>query len=142
MVHRLLQLEPAAGVPGSARPCHGNLGEEKMDVDDEHQKHFNMDQLVVSTALSDPDLPDLPPAFKFALQLTFAVLSHVLKKLTRRALQHSHSPLNHYLTVLFTFLATVLKHQPSFGVLERSIPWADLTAFLTTYPTRLWFLKG
>jgi len=110
-VHRLLQLELAAGVPGSARPCHGNLGEEKMDVDDEHhQKCFNTDQLVVSTALSDPDLPDLPPAFKFALQLTFAVLSHVLKKLTRRASQHSHSPLNHYLTALFTFLATVLKH--------------------------------
>ena len=60
-VHRLLQLEPAAGVPGSVRPCHGNLGEEKMDVDDEHhQKRFDTDQLVVSTALSDPDLPDVP----------------------------------------------------------------------------------
>ena len=144
---RVMAKKAAAGVPGSVRPCHGNPGEEKMDVDDEHhQKGFDRDQDIAmrspSTALPDPDLPDLPPAFKFALQLTFAVLSHVLKKPTRKASQYSRSTLNPYLTVLLTFLATVLKHRPSLGVLERSIPWADLTAFFTTVPRKIMVSQG
>ena len=67
--------------------------------------------------------PDHPPAFKFALQLVFQMLSSVLQHLTCKPSQYARSMLNPYLTITLMFLATVLIHSPTSEILEHSIPW-------------------
>jgi len=135
---RVMAKKAAAGVPGSMGGSHGHhphaVDEEKMDVDEE------MRSPTIPSA--EDALMELPAAFKFALQLTFAMLSHVLKKPTRKPSQYAGSTLNPYLTVLLTFLATVLKHKPSLDVMERSIPWADLASFFATIPRKIMISQG
>ncbi|KAJ3572504.1 hypothetical protein NP233_g3036 [Leucocoprinus birnbaumii] len=111
---------------------------DKMDVDDDHHHHQT------SPTLSEADsyMPEDPPAFKYALQLTFAMLSFVLRNPTRRATEFSRSSINPYLTILLTFLATMLKHSPSLALLERSIPWEDLAAFFVTIPRKVMDSQG
>jgi len=111
---------------------------DKMDVDDEHHHQQT------SPTLSEAGIyvPEDPPAFKYALQLTFTMLSYVLRNPTRKANEYSRSTLNPYLTILLTFLATMLKHQPSLKLLERSIPWEDLAAFFVTIPRKVMESQG
>ncbi|CAA7267658.1 unnamed protein product [Cyclocybe aegerita] len=132
---RVMAKKAAAGVPGSMP-----VDEERMDVDE------NGDSVMKSPTLPSADSEnlndDLPPAFKFALELTFAMLSHVLKHPTRKASQYSSSTLNPYLPVILTFLSTVLKHKPTLELLERSIPWAELAAFFATVPRKIMISQG
>ena len=136
------------------------VDEERMDVDEEHLNPLShhpsrsMDSIMKSPVLRDAEprtdsghsngdgIPDHPPAFKFALQLVFQMLSSVLRHPTRKPSQYARSTLNPYLTVLLTFLATVLKHCPTLETLERTIPWADLAAFFATVPTKLMISQG
>lgn len=120
------------------------LGENKMEVDDENQNMQPPTGAQTSPTLSEADsyLPETPLAFKFALQLTFAMLSFVLRNPTRRATEYSRSTLNPYLTTLLTFLATVLKHRPSLALLERNIPWDDLARFFTSIPRKVMESQG
>jgi protein SMG6 len=85
---------------------------------------------------------DHPPTFKFALQLVFQMLSFVLRHPTCKPSQTARSTLNPYLTIIFTFLATVLKHRPTLEILERSIPWADLASFFTVVPRNIMISQG
>ena len=87
-------------------------------------------------------IPDHPPAFKFALQLVFQMLSSVLRHPTRKPSQYARSTLNPYLIIILTFLATVLKHHPTLETLERSIPWADLASFFTVVPRKIMISQG
>jgi protein SMG6 len=80
---------------------------------------------------------DHPPAFKFTLQLMFQVLSSVLRHPTRKPSQYARSTLDPYLTIILTFLATVLKHHPTLETLERSIPWANLASFFTVVSRKI-----
>ena len=61
--------------------------------------------------------------FKLTAQLTFAMLSHVLKYPTRKSSPFARSTLNPYLTIVLTFLTTLSKRTAVLAVLERSIPW-------------------
>ena len=70
----------AAGVPGST-PL-GGVDKERMDIDDQHKGDTEMKPLT-----SEDALPEQPPAFKFALQLNFSVLSHVLQQPTHKSSQ-------------------------------------------------------
>ena len=151
--------EVAAGILESK--VFGGLDEERMDVDEEH--HLNplshhpsrsMDSVMKSPILRNAEprtdsgnsngdgIPDHPPAFKFALQLVFQMLSSVLRHPTRKPSQYARSTLNPYLTVFLTFLATVLKHRPTLETLERTIPWADLAAFFATVPNKIMIKQG
>ena len=130
---RVMAKKAAAGVPGSTHL--GGVDEERMDVDDEHRGDAGIKS-------SEDALPEQPPAFKFALQLTFSMLSHVLRRPTRKSSQYARSNLNPYLTVLLTFLSTVLKHRPTLDVLERSIPWEELGAFFATVPRKIMISQG
>jgi protein SMG6 len=85
---------------------------------------------------------DHPPAFKFALQLLFQMLSSVLRHPTRKPSQYARSTLNPYLTIILTFLATILKHHPTLETLERSIPWGDLASFFTLVPRKIMISQG
>jgi protein SMG6 len=95
-------------------------------------------------AREDSNGVDHPPAFKFALQLVFQMLSSVLRHPTRKLepSQYARSTLNPYLTIILTFLATVLKHYLTSETLERSIPWVDLASFFTVVPRKIMISQG
>lgn len=153
----------AAGILDSKMALGGV--DEKMDVDESHtltplthhlsrRRDFVMKSptLPEAEAKSQTDdaredsnnngIPDHPPAFKFALQLVFRMLSSVLRHPTRKPSQFARSTLNPYLTILLSFLATVLKHHPTLETLERSIPWADLASFFTVVPRKIMISQG
>jgi protein SMG6 len=89
------------------------------------------------------DILNHPPAFKFALQLVFQMLSSVLRHPTRKPSQYgARSTLNLYLTIILTFLVTVLKHHPTLETLERSIPKADLASFFTVVSRKIMISQG
>ena len=104
--------------------------DERMDVDaDERRRSNDVDALnaQVSPLLSDAATPmEPPPAFKMAQELTFTMLAHALRS-TRDA------P-NPYITILLTFLQTILRHPEGLAAFERAIPWTDLAVFLTRGP--------
>ena len=68
-----------AGAPGSTHL--GGMEEERVDIDDEHKGNAGIKS-------SEDALPKQPPAFKFALQLTF---SHVLRQPACKSFQYTHS---------------------------------------------------
>ncbi|TFK55267.1 hypothetical protein OE88DRAFT_1654050 [Heliocybe sulcata] len=130
----VLGLGTGASTTGESAPAKVKLvkkseedGDRKMDIDDDVD-------MGASPALSEAqaigiEAPELPLAFKFALQLTFAMLSHALRKPTRKPSALQKSTLNPYITIILTFLATILRHQSIRVILERSVPWEDLAAF-------------
>ena len=161
----------AAGILES-KTAIGEVDEERMDVDEEHHAHHlsplshhpsrSLDSVMKSPTLPNVEpqtdgagagagtsgdsntdgTPDHPPAFTFALQLVFQMLSSVLRRPTRKPSQYARSTLNPYLTIILTFLATVLKHRPTLETLERSIPWADLASFFATVPRKIMISQG
>ena len=157
-------LKRAGGVgPREAGPAamrvmakRGVVDEEKMDVDGEHGTDVDMqsvssataalftNSVQVSPAMSDAetDSPEHPAPFKLALQLTFAMFSHVLRHPTRKSSPFARSTLNPYLTVLLTFLATVLKHPQTLEMLERSVPWEELARFFAKVPRNVMAAQG
>jgi hypothetical protein len=70
------------------------------------------------------------------------MLSHVLKKPTRKASPFARATLNPYLTVILTFLSTISKHAATLAILERSIPWSQLAEFLTSVPRNVMLAQG
>lgn len=148
----------AAGILES-KTVLGGVDEEKMDVDEELYTLTPLSSLVSrsrdcimksptlpeaeaesQTAGSNGEgIPDHPPSFKFALQIVFRMLSSVLRRRhpTRKPSQYAQLTLNPYLTIILTFLATILKHHPTLETLERTIPWADLGSFFTVVPRKI-----
>ncbi|KAF9483772.1 hypothetical protein BDN70DRAFT_904058 [Pholiota conissans] len=133
---RVMAKKAAAGVPGSIP-----IDEERMDVDESPIAHHT-EAHTHGADSEDSALLEHPPAFKYAVQLTFAMLLHVLRRPTRKASQYARSNINPYLTILLTFLSTVLKHAPTLSVLERSIPWGELATFFATIPRRIMIGQG
>ncbi|KII90159.1 hypothetical protein PLICRDRAFT_124089 [Plicaturopsis crispa FD-325 SS-3] len=80
------------------------------------------------------DSVEQPPALKFALQLMFSMLSQVLRDPMRKASPFASSTLNPYLSVVLTFLATILKHSATRTVLGCAVPWDALAVFFATAP--------
>ncbi|KAK7043684.1 hypothetical protein VNI00_008295 [Paramarasmius palmivorus] len=105
--------------------------EDRMDVDDDSRAGAH---ITPPASDAEQDAVEAPMAFKLALELTFAMLSHVLRRPTRKASPYARSRVNPYLTIILTFLATMLKHDKTLEVMERSIPWEDLANFFTTIP--------
>jgi len=132
---RVMAKKAAAGVPGAVRTV--AMAEEGMDVDDEGR-----DRSPVIPAAETASDAELPPAFKYSLQLTFAMLSFVLKKPLRKPSQYAGSTLNPYLTVILTFLATLVKHRSVLTLLERSVPWEELAEFLSSVPRKVMMSQG
>jgi hypothetical protein len=105
--------------------------DDRMDVDgDERKRNSDAEALntqspsviQISPVLSDAAASsELPPAFKMAQELTFAMLAHALKS--------TRDGPNPYVTIILTFLQAV-RHPEGLAALERAIPWSDLGAFL------------
>ncbi|KAI0078154.1 hypothetical protein K474DRAFT_1706708 [Panus rudis PR-1116 ss-1] len=81
--------------------------------------------------------PELPIQLQLAMELAFKMLSHALRNPTRQASPFAQHMLNPYITIMLTFLATILKDKTSLSVLERSIPWDQLVTFFNSIPRRL-----
>jgi protein SMG6 len=119
--------------------------EMKMDVDDSADLKLAV-AVQASPATSEADeavsamADNYPTLFKLAVQLTFAMLSHVLKHPTRKPSPFTRSTLNPYLTIVLTFLTTLSKH--TVAVLEWSIPWDNLAKFFTTVPRNVMVAQG
>ncbi|KAG8865920.1 hypothetical protein FRC20_009286 [Serendipita sp. 405] len=96
----------------------------------------------VATHSSDMDIDnnsmtfDVPHSLQLALQLAFSTLSFCLQHPFRRSSPFAKPTLNPYITVLLTFLQTILKQPGVLSIIERSFPWDDLIAFLRTVPRR------
>ncbi|KAH6918955.1 hypothetical protein BKA70DRAFT_1458601 [Coprinopsis sp. MPI-PUGE-AT-0042] len=133
---RVMAKKAAAGVPGAVVPQ-----EDRMEVDGDEQV-TRSPILLMSGQSPSSDTPELPPALSLALQLTFTLLSHVLRRPHRQASAFARPSLNPYLTVILTFLATILKQAPAVEVLERSVPWQDLATFFATIPRRVMSTQG
>ncbi|KAL5511564.1 hypothetical protein ACEPAH_4781 [Sanghuangporus vaninii] len=95
---------------------------------------LNVSPLLGQTQAVNSEQTEPPLAFKYALQLTFAMFAYTLRDPMRKATRFSRPTLNPYNTVLLTFLATVMKHSAVQRVLERAIPWDELAAFFSTIP--------
>ncbi|KAG6869024.1 hypothetical protein C0993_005683 [Termitomyces sp. T159_Od127] len=84
-----------------------------------------------------------PPAFKYALQLAFSMLSYVLQHPVRTKPNGFTRPNpNPYLPVMLTFLATVLKSSQALGMLERAVPWEELARFFARIPRTVMTKQG
>ncbi|KAF8061488.1 hypothetical protein FPV67DRAFT_1703906 [Lyophyllum atratum] len=125
--------------------------DEKMDVDGHSPlvtstRAAQIHQISPATSEAEADevsTREYPPSFKYALQLTFAMLSHVLKHPTRTTSRGFARPsLNPYLTVVLTFLATVLKNSQTLSVLERNVPWEELASFFARIPRGIMAKQG
>ncbi|KIY65771.1 hypothetical protein CYLTODRAFT_412325, partial [Cylindrobasidium torrendii FP15055 ss-10] len=101
------------------------MADESMDVD-----------ATPSSATSSPTAEelDLPLQLQLAMQLSFEMFSYVLQRPTRKPSPFARSTINPYLTVVLTFLSTILKHTGSREILECLIPWDALAAFFATVP--------
>ncbi|KAF8633707.1 hypothetical protein AX17_004365 [Amanita inopinata Kibby_2008] len=131
---------------------------ENMDIDEEHRRGGSLiKQPTLPTVDQSPNLSgsiphvllsndfnyaDLPAPFLLALQLTFSMLSHVLRRPMLKSSIYAHSDINPYLTVLLTFLITMIKHPAALHVLERAIPWEELAAFFAKAPKRYMNKQG
>ncbi|RDB24144.1 hypothetical protein Hypma_008825 [Hypsizygus marmoreus] len=130
----------------------GGGDDEKMDVDEPRRTSplappaRSTHQISPATSEAEADetpAREYPTSFKYALQITFAMLSHVLKHPTRKPSAPFANPtLNPYLTIMLTFLSTVLKNPQTLTVLERSIPWEDLATFFAKIPRNVMTKQG
>src|SRR6266849_7568747 len=124
-----LDRNPAAAAAATkvklARKAHAD---EKMEVDgDERRRSSDMEALNAQRPSTDSAASQEPPfAFTMAQQLTFSMLAH--------ALRSTRDGPNSYVTIILTFLQTVLRKPEGLASLERAIPWTDLAAFLSQGP--------
>jgi len=104
--------------------------DEKMDIDgDERRRSSEMEALNARSTSTNAAASQEPPfAFKMAQELTFSMLAH--------ALRSTRDGPNCYVTVLLTFLQSVLRNPnpECLASLERAIPWKELAAFLSKGP--------
>ncbi|KAG6861720.1 hypothetical protein C0995_012724 [Termitomyces sp. Mi166 len=142
--------ESAAAVPATvviAKPT--VLEDEKMDVDSSPRISSNrgaaLDQLSPPTSEVEIEesAREYPPSFKYALQLAFSMLSYVLQHPIRTKSRGFARPnVNPYLSVILTFLATVLKNPQVSSMLERAVPWEELAGFFARIPRTVMTKQG
>jgi protein SMG6 len=114
----------------------------RRDGDSSNPNAMDVDTPTVTVTVSDSPQPreaqlsaeEVPLPFTLALELTFAMLSHTLRKPKRKASPYAPSTVNPYPVIILTFLATVLKHGPTRDLLERAVPWKALATFLSAVP--------
>ncbi|KAG6829844.1 hypothetical protein H0H92_003287 [Tricholoma furcatifolium] len=126
------------------------VDEEKMDVDSSPRISSTRAGAPNQSSPQATEMPaaeaaerEYPPSFKYALQLAFSMLSHVLEYPTRAKSQgFTRASLNPYLSVTLTFLAIVLRNPQASKLLERSVPWEQLANFFARIPKAVMDKQG
>lgn len=124
-----LVITKKAATPRSPAMAH----EDKMDVDEPPKNGQHPPP--PSPAQAEPEQIEVEPPLplKLALQLTFSMLTFVLKHPTLKT-NFARTTLNPYLTFILTFLSTILKSPQVCRLIERSVPWEELARFLPLIP--------
>ncbi|KIK59672.1 hypothetical protein GYMLUDRAFT_651182 [Collybiopsis luxurians FD-317 M1] len=105
-----------------------------MDIDDESMSPH------MTEASANPD--ELPRPFVLSLELTSAMLKYVLRHPSRKPSPFSRSRINPYLTVILTFLLALLKQPKLKEIIERGLPWEELTTLFSTIPRNIMTSQG
>ncbi|KIM74610.1 hypothetical protein PILCRDRAFT_14274 [Piloderma croceum F 1598] len=87
----------------------------------------------VASAMADEYLI----SFKLAVQLTFLMVSHVLRHLTPKPSPSTHSALNPYLTFALTFFATLKTHHSTHCPQTVNLLGDKLARFFSTVPSNI-----
>ncbi|KAF7964541.1 hypothetical protein HWV62_5931, partial [Athelia sp. TMB] len=116
--------------------------ESRMDVDGSDAKLGVGLHASPANSEIDEAVYEYPAAFTLAAKLAFTMLSHVLKRPTRKASPFARSTINPYVTIILTFLSTLTKQNATLSVLEKLIPWEELAAFFTTVPSAVLHSQG
>jgi protein SMG6 len=103
----------------------------KMDVDEPEETEEAQQEESTNDG-SPRSADDVPVSFSLALRLTFSMFRYVLRHPKLRRTPVAPSSLNPYIPVMFTFLATMFRHPRAIALMERSLPWEEMTAFLGT----------
>ena len=120
-----LDRNPAAAAAATKKLARKVHTDEKMEVDGDERRRSS--EMEVQGASTDASASQEPPfAFRMAQELTFSMLAH--------ALRSTRDGPNPYVTILLTFLQTVLRKPEGLASLERAIPWTELAAFLSQGP--------
>ena len=104
----------------------------KMDIVDFKDKNQTSPTTSKTDEATGSYANEYSASFKLAAQLTFTMLSHVLKSPTQKSLPFAKSTLNLYMTIVLTFLATILRHPASLLTLKCIVPWDKLGTFFAT----------
>jgi len=90
--------------------------------------------IVSLSAPSALDEESMPEQLRYAIKLTFFLLEFVLPNPSSRS--HFNDPrlLCPYLTMLLTFLSTILKEPSALRLLEKFLPWETLSALSSVSP--------
>ena len=101
----------------------------KMDIVDFKDKNQTSPATSKANKATGSYANEYSASFKVVAQLTFAMLSHVLKSPMQKSVPFAKSTLNLYMTIVLTFLATILRHLASLLTLEHTVPWDKLVTF-------------
>ncbi|TEB18962.1 hypothetical protein FA13DRAFT_1802749 [Coprinellus micaceus] len=133
---------PDASIPDLFVPLHG-MPCTNVQLDDFQPTLTRfIETLPLSWTTLPSHLPDCPPALSRALQLIFSMLSLAPRQSLCTPNAYVRSTLNPYLTVLLTFLSTILKQTADLNVLKRAIPWQELATLFSTIPRRVMASQG
>ncbi|BEI84163.1 hypothetical protein CcaverHIS002_0407670 [Cutaneotrichosporon cavernicola] len=102
----------------------GEVDDEGLDNDDDGQG-----QQPQTPPISRPDSP-APPSFTNALHLTFAILEFTFARPFRQ--QGLHQVLNPYISIMFTFLATIFRNPVAGAALTTYVPWRGLVEIVNS----------
>lgn len=120
------------------------IADRRMDEDrDDDPSNLSRPMQALTTNASTSNLPpamDSPRAqqaqlvFSLAMEVAFTTLGYLIKTKPYMPAQNPYvkPPLNPYITVLLTFIATIFKHPAALPLMERSIPWGALADLLGT----------
>ncbi|KAF7969700.1 hypothetical protein HWV62_26152 [Athelia sp. TMB] len=103
----------------------------KMDIDGSHARLGVGLQASTANSGIDEAVYEYLAALTLAAKLAFTMVSHVLKRPTRKASPFARSTINPYVTIILTFLSTLTKQNATLSVLE------ELAVFFTTVPSHL-----
>lgn len=115
--------------------------DQRMDEDrDDDPSHLSRPMQALSTNTTAALVMDSPRAkqaqlvFTLSMEVAFTTLGYLIKTKPYMPAQSPYvkAPLNPYITVLLTFIATIFKYPAVVPLMERAIPWGALADILGT----------
>ena len=106
----------------------------RMEEDHDDPSHLSRPMQALTTDAGDsPRSKQAQLVFSLAMEVAFTTLGYLIKtKPYMPSQSYVKPPLNPYITVMLTFIATVFKYPAVLPLVERSLPWGALADLLGT----------